>query len=317
MQSEHAHGRRSPVKEPTNDDERLSALLDGRLDGRQREEMLARLSVSGDDRRVFTATAAILRELEEGGEETDTVPDVANSRSAAARRRWNTPAGWGALAAVLAAVFLVSVLASRGRAAAPGDPVRLAALLEPGTGLPEGWTERPRWDATRGGTDAPGKREARAVRAGALLVNLAVAVEARDTAKTRIIAEQVRGRFDPRAGRTDPLRQLSALAGAPPDSLRPLVARATERLSGRLGKDFLGLGAWVEAARLAAHQRNEAFFRTGASGAMLERAERLTARTPVAHAATGRVRATIPAEELPDWAALSGALDTLLHLLAD
>jgi hypothetical protein len=294
------------VKEPRSDDERLAALLDGRLEGREREELLEHLSVSADDRRVVTDTAAILRELEaaEAGE------GVIPLRTRPAARRWRVHSGWGAMAAVLVGVVLLAALWSRGRASGAADPVRLASRVEPRAGLPDGWTGRPAWDPARG--DAPGERSAQAARAGALLVDLAVSVEARDAAGTRLLAERVRSRFDPRAGAAGPLRQLALRAGAPADSLRPLVESATERLARRLGEEPLRLGAWAEASRLAAHRRDEGFFTARGSRAMLRRAE----RNPASRAAAARVRAAIPAQGPPDWDALSAALDALLRDLA-
>lgn len=289
------------MKEPTSDDERLAALLDGRLQGRAREELLEHLSASDDDRRVVTDTAAILLELEAA--ESGPIP----LRPA---RGWRVPAAWGAMAAVLVGAVLLAALWSRGRASAAADPVRLASRLEAGAGLPEGWTARPAWDPARG--DAPGERAAQAARAGALLVDLAVAVEARDAADTRLLAERVRTRFDPRAGEAGPLRQLALRAGAPADSLRPLVERATERLAGRLGEEPLRLGAWAEAGRLAVHRRDAEFFRARGSRAMLRRAE----RDPSARAAASRVRAAIPREGTPDWNALDAALNALLREIA-
>lgn len=52
------------VKDTTIDDARLAALLDGRLDAAEREDLLARLSESDDDYLVFADAAAILRERE-------------------------------------------------------------------------------------------------------------------------------------------------------------------------------------------------------------------------------------------------------------
>lgn len=48
-------------------DPAVSALLDGRLEEREREEVLAYVSVADEDYLVFADTASILRELEEAG----------------------------------------------------------------------------------------------------------------------------------------------------------------------------------------------------------------------------------------------------------
>jgi hypothetical protein len=314
-----------PVKEPRNDDERLSALLDGRLDGRSREELLAHLSASEEDRHVFADTAAILRELEEeeaaatvaaapeAGSVVESAEGVIPLRSPARARGWRAPARRGALAAVLAGLAFVAVLASRARASAAADPVRLAALLD--GGIPEKWQPARVPDRGDGPAAETGDQAAEAAHAGALLVDLAVAVEARDTADTRLFARQVRSRFDRRSSDAGPLGQLDERAGAPADSLRPLVESATERLGDRLGWEPLRLGAWTEAARLAAHRRDEAFFRDGASRTMLRRADRRT-MDPAARDALARVRAAMPAQGPPDWAVLGPALDAFLNELA-
>jgi hypothetical protein len=70
------------VKDTTIDDARLAALLDGRLDAAEREELLARLSESDEDYLIFADAAAIVREREgiveipapEFGEEEETAP---------------------------------------------------------------------------------------------------------------------------------------------------------------------------------------------------------------------------------------------------
>ena len=49
------------------DDQRIGALLDGRLDGGEREAALMDLAASEDDGTVFYDAAAVLREAEEAG----------------------------------------------------------------------------------------------------------------------------------------------------------------------------------------------------------------------------------------------------------
>lgn len=322
------------MKDPRTDDERLSALLDGRLEEQPRQEMLAHLAASDDDYEVFADTASILRELEaedaarrgaappreEEADSTVSTPVIPIDRGR--RRRWGAAARWGALAAVLAAVALFGVLSSRSGDAAAGSPVSLAARLErAGEGLPEGWTRRPPWSATRGdgapGALSPGEREARAARAGALMVDLAVAVRARDAVSTRTLAEQVRSRFAPRlTGADNPFRRITERAGAPPDSLAGLLDEANGWLAERWGREPLRLGAWTEAARLAAERRDAAFFRDDTSGDVLDRAERLAGTDPGGRLAVERVRAALAGEGPPDWGALSPALDTLLREIA-
>jgi hypothetical protein len=304
------------VNEPRKDDERLSALLDGRIDDPQRRELLAHLSTSDDDYAVFTDTAIILRQLEEGA------PAAGRRRAAAlsfppSMRRRGRLALRAALPAGVAALLLAILWVSRERAAAAGDPVHLAARLEVSS-LPDRWSHP--WRATRGDSAVPTRTEREqavaSVQAGAMLTDLAVAVRSGNAASTQLLAGQVRARFEPVAGRGTPLPQIAARAGEPPASLEPLVERATKRLGTRLDKDLLRLGAWVEAARLAAHDGDEAFFEARASRRMLERAERLTEGKPAARDALGRVRADL-AVEAPAWDVVRRDLDALLKELAN
>ncbi|HEY7766873.1 MAG TPA: hypothetical protein VIB55_01760, partial [Longimicrobium sp.] len=122
-----------------------------------------------------------------------------------------------------------------------------------------------------------------------------------------------RSRFDSQAGPASPFRQVADRAGAPGDSLAPLLARGTARLEERLGKAPLRTGAWLEAAGLAARARDEAFFR---DRAMLRAAARLAGDDPAARVALARVRAALPDDEPPRWSELPAALDALLTELA-
>jgi hypothetical protein len=52
------------MNEPWSDDERVAALLDGKLGERERAEMMAYLAAKDDAYKVFAGTAVILREAE-------------------------------------------------------------------------------------------------------------------------------------------------------------------------------------------------------------------------------------------------------------
>jgi hypothetical protein len=333
------------------DDERLSALLDGRLNDAEREALLAHLASSDEDYEVFARTASILYALDEedrlaaeaaevvageGGLSAEPrdeavpapVPPVPESRgrpvpvpppiapgtlrtrppSMASRWRWAA----GVVTVLLVGV-VVGSLALRGRPIPGSAPVQLAANLDGTTdGLPA--DGRVPWSGAVRGADGGGD-VVQAVRAGVLLTDLAVAVEAGDSARVREFAEMVSTRFErPFAG--SPLVRIQERAGAPADELRPLVAAATERLEKELRTDALRLGAWAEAARLAAHRRDEAFFRLETSRATLRRAARIAGGNAEAEAALGRVRGAIPAEGAPRWDALRSGLEALIATLA-
>lgn len=322
------------MKEPRKDDERLAALLDGKLDRREREQLLAELAASDDDYEKFADTASVLRQIEE--EDAAAAPPVYDGvddeefagaapvlrhipaedaggatvqnegviplRTRPGTRRWQR---WGAIAAGIGGIALAATLLGRQGSSAEAEPLRLAARLDLDQGLPPGWQQT--LGSPRGG-EGDGQRAARAATAGALLVNLSVAVQTRDTANTRIISEQLRRRYEPEVP-SSPFRRLSARPGAPADSLQRLVSAGTDRLGDRLGREHLALGAWVEAARLAAAGRNAEFFLR--EGAVPRTAARLVSSDAAADRAMARVQAALPTAGPPRWNELQAALDTL------
>lgn len=301
-----------PVKKPNEDDERLSALLDGRVQGQQREELLAHLSANEDDYAVFTSTAAALRALEEedaraaGKEQEDVIPLRRPSRGP-----W-LPMRSLAVAASIATIALVGTLTLRTSGAGAGDPVQLAERAGP-QGLPAGWDRTP-WSGVRGSGSASPDQEA--VRAGAMLVQLAAAAQVGDTAAVRLLAQQLNERYGRGTGAGTSLRRIADRSDTSPDSLTALIGQATDRLARGLGPKPLELGAWVEAARLAAkHQRDE-FFDDGASRGMLRRAERLEDDDAAVGAAVDRVRDALRVDRPSRWAALENSLTALLIEIA-
>lgn len=317
-----------------SDDERVAAFLDGRMDARRREEMMAHLTRSAEDREVLARTAALLRQMEEADAAPGEAPAPAAGPEAAdpaapegvipldTRRTSRSDAGvevrrtrgpvlrWMALAAVLACVALATGVL-RPRSSAGEEPVRLAARLEHGAeGLPPRWTEEWPWTSARG-DDPGGDRVATSARAGAMLVDLAVAVEAGDPEATGVLADQIAARFDRQGGRSGALRAIADSAGASPGRLRALVGEATERIEKRLDRDALRLGAWIEAARLAAARRDAAFFREGETRRRLDQAGRLTEADP----AVQEVRRSLAADP-PPWEALASALDAMMREIA-
>jgi hypothetical protein len=314
------------VKEPRPDDERLSALLAGRLEGPEREELLAHLSTSDEDLEVFAHAAAILREMDEEDareEEPGTqavppprreVPVPSMSRSA---RGWprKTPR-WAVLAALAGLVVLGWLLWPRG-GTPDVTPLQLAMNVgDAGPGLPfdpSQPSEGIPGDDTRGEGDS-GRTPKTAARAGAFLVRLALAIQEGDSAATAMLALQTQLRFDPQGGGA--LRKIEASAGDPPAELQPLFTQATERLEDRLGADHLRLGAWTQAARFAAGGRSAGYFRSSESEPMLRLAERLTKDDPRARKAVAAVRRQLPTDGRANWIALEQSLDALLEAIA-
>ncbi|HEU4455338.1 MAG TPA: hypothetical protein VFR81_19895 [Longimicrobium sp.] len=312
------------MKEPRPDDERLSALLAGRLEGPERDELLAYLSTADEDLEVFVHAAAILREMDEEDEreeepgtteadppprrEVPPVPSMSKSTRGWPRR---TPR-WAVLAAVAGLVVVGWFVWPRG---GPPDvtPLQLALNVGvAGSGLPYD-PARPSdgipGDATRGEGASARSPEA-AAQAGAFLVRLALAIQEQDSAATATLARQARQRFDPQGGGA--LREIGEGAGAPPADLQPLLEQATERLEERLGADHLRLGAWTEAARWAAHRQNAGYFRSEETAPML----RLAEDDPQAREAVAAVRRELPTDGGADWDALERNLANLLNAIA-
>jgi hypothetical protein len=299
------------------DDERLSALLQGQLSGPERDELLAHLAASDDDYEVFNDAVEILSALEEQDARTTPAEEPAAVIPMPQRQRpWRPPTRWLAQAAVIAGVALVSTLALRGRTPAGGDPVWLAeAVHTRGEGLPEGWTDDPLWPGDRGDASSGGTDRVTAARAGAKLVELAVAVRARDTERTRLLATHLQG-FEPGVGGDTPLREIGRRAGEPPEVLEELVDEATDRLADQYGGDYLQLGAWTRAALFAADAPDSAFFRKAASRGMLRRAERITREDDAETRAAVNEVTTLAAQRAPRWDALKASLETLLREIA-
>ncbi len=295
---------------PEADAERLAALLDGRLDERQRAEAVERLASSDDEFEAFVDALAVTRELEAEEEAAGVTP----LRPRARRRWWQRPGGqWAAIAAVLVGLALLPALWSRSRDPGTDDPARFAAQLSPeDTGLPAGWNPSP-WGTTRGPGD-PLTPEARAVRLGALLTELEVVVRARDTAAARVAARIVGLLEGVRGGAlaTAPYRELGGRAGEPPERLAPLLEEGREGVAAAVADvEHLELGAWAEAGRIAARRRDAEFFRSRVSRDALDGAAELTAGNGAAGAAVERVRAA----GADDWGALEGGLTELLRVL--
>lgn len=309
------------MTDPRIDAERLAALLDRRLDERQRAELLEHLAASEEDFDVFVDAVAVTRELEGASEAEDVIPlrppahggDESASRGKGAGGPWR----WLALAAVLAAIALAPWLWMRAGARDPlGDPGHYVALLEAeDAGLPPAWEGRP-WTVTRAPGD-PLTPETRAARLGARLVNLDLAVRARDTAAAQLAAEiAVLLEEIPAAGPVASVyREIGRRAGEPPQALAPLLERGRVGVTRLAGEELVALAAWVEAARIAAARQDLAFFRARASRAALERAAELPILDGPARESLERVQTMLASADAPDWDALQRELTELLRAL--
>ncbi|HEU0080353.1 MAG TPA: hypothetical protein VFQ76_22080 [Longimicrobiaceae bacterium] len=328
------------MKAPHIDEERLAALLAGNLGEKERAELLADVAASDEDLRVFLETAAVLRQIEEA--EAGTSPGEHNPQAGGApgdaarvptkepgtakilppsmnrSRRW--PSGrWAALAAVFVLAALLPVLRTGLGAPASGDPGGAVSLLaERDAGLPRGWIERRPWGASLGAGD-PLTPRARAIRQGALHVDLVLAVQARDTAGSSRLAPEIAALLDelpPAAPVAEGYRDIGRRTGEAPEQLVEALEEAGRGAAELLGEDLVRTGAWAETGRIAAARQDVRFFRNSATDAALDRAAELPSLPEPALAAVERLRGATSRDGLPDWGAIERDLDELLRALA-
>jgi hypothetical protein len=98
--------------------------------------------------------------------------------------------------------------------------------------------------------------------------------------------------------------ELARRAGEPSAALAPLRERGRRTAARLAGEEGVALGAWAEAARLAAVRRDAGFFRARATRRALERIGREPALPPETRVAVERIRAAFAASAPPDWPSL-------------
>ena len=222
---------------------------------------------------------------------------------------------WVALAAVLAGVMLLPFAWRTMQGGAVRYPSQAVAMLEnPAAGLPADWVNQtPPWGQTRGGGDSAAD-QARSVRLGMNMVQLELAIRARNAAETELLADRAAlllGNVTAGGLVTPALRQIKEQAGGDPSALLPQVEEANETAASLLEGDWFSLGAWAEAARLAAARQEVGFFREARTRGTLDRAEELVGDNEEARTAITSIRASLEGDA-PDWARLVPAVNQLL-----
>jgi hypothetical protein len=308
------------MTEPMTNAERLAALLDRRLDAHRRDELLAELAASDDDFDAYADAVAITAEVEGAAPEVtpidayadtgaveDAAPGVTPIGAAPSRRRGLAPR-WMAIAAVLAGVALAPWLWTRFAADRGLVAVDAAAL-------PAGWDASP-WGTTRGAGD-PMTPEARAVRLGARLVDVELAVRGRDPAtaqlatETAMLLEGIPGAA-PAAGI---YHEVARRAGEPAERLEPLLEDGREVVPQMAGEEGVRLGAWIESARIAAATRDRGFFASRATRSQLERMAETPDLPASARSSAGRLRVAVETASEQEWSLLERELAALLRSL--
>jgi len=294
--------------------EELAALLDGKLDQSRRAELLARLGSSEEALEAYANAASVVSELETG----DTARSAAPSKVVVGVSRRLPQWGWVALAATLAGVAVVPWLLTRGRSVDQEDPTRFVSLLAPpGQTLPRQWYGTP-WPGMRGAGE-PLTATARAARLGVRLVDLELAVQARDTAIGPVTAEiidLVEG-YPAGSAVVAVYRNLAekASAGASAEELQPLLERGRMEAAQLAGAGLVHFGAWAEAARIAAAERNADFFQADASRSMLALAPGVSGLPESARPLLRQLQSDLKADGAQDWEGLERRLADLLGVL--
>lgn len=315
------------MNRPHMDHNKMAALLEGRLPQPERDQAVAHLSAVDEDAEVFADAAAVLAELEaedgvaaeasEDAEDPDTGRDasvVPLRPPSTERTRRRVPVRWLALAAVLAGMVLIPLAISRSRGpAGPGEYV--AALTRPDAGVAEAWGHT--WPQTRGPGEV-GADEALSARLGALNVDLELAMAARQAEPTARIARRIGSMLTwPGSGPAAFVyAEIASDSAASPDVLMRRLDTGRNAVGAYVNEESFSLGAWAEAARIAAASRDAAFFRSRASRRAADRAAALDSMDEPTRGAIETIRAAGEGEGEPDWPRVAKAADDVLGHLA-
>ncbi len=190
--------------------------------------------------------------------------------------------------------------------AVPGDPVELVAVLSPAAAA--GPPLAPEWSAVRGVSDSLSER-GRAMRVGALLVELERAwmrggssAPAFGDAIAALLADQPDG------------AEVGAIFAGGSAEARPATAR--HALSSLVRAAPMGVGGWLQAARVAAAAGDAGFFASTRSKESLALLLKVPGVTPETQAARDRLDKLIRRRGRPNFAAVSGALELLQRELS-
>jgi hypothetical protein len=282
---------------------------------------------------VFADAATVPPETEEGETaqnefvagrvgETERPAEVIPLRPRRASGWRSPPVRWLAAAALLAGVALVPLLRSRSSADAWRDLGRVGALASPSdAALPDDW--RNSWRVTRGGGNVVGEDNGVISRIGARQVDLEVAARSGNYDQTAQIAREIVALLDNVDGGgtlAGGYREVAGAADHRDPNLRSSVASAREALNTFFdegaGGDYLALGGWTEAARLAAHRQDAEFFRRRESRDALQAAANLGSLDDEAKTAVARLQAAVDQRQVANWNAVREDLNTLQDKLA-
>lgn len=296
------------MKDPIIDPERLAALIDGRLGRTERRALLSQLASAEDETLgAFADAAAVTGELEKGatGAEYRGLWYV--------HPRW-TRAAWLSAAAAVVAAAGIGGYAWRTGAEAADDPTQFVQFVEGGT------LESPAmhlWTTRSATGESRARREALAVRIGACITDLGLAATAGDSTAREIVGSIIRS-LSAMDGGTSAIAKYRLVEADLRVGTRPREDRlrdAARSAALAAGPAATRAGAWVEAARVAAARRNQAFFTHAESRAILDSIAKVELPEPAKDAVV-RVRGEASDAD-PDWPALHVALTDLLGALVE
>jgi hypothetical protein len=226
----------------------LAALIDGRLQGAERDAALSKVAASPEDLEILADVLAVSRELD---------GDVTDIQTFAERKRRRPPlVKWlSAAAAVVIAAATIPMIRGNESPAADG----FASLVTLKGTLGPGWDAHS-WAATRG-ADTDINERARGIRTGVLTSTFEIAA-ARGDSTLADLASKIGALLVNVPGAGDVVSQYRVLAtihGAiPAEQLRKARSGAREMVL----RAAFDEGAWLETARIAATVRDSVFFTT-------------------------------------------------------
>ena len=244
------------MSEPEIDPERLAALLDGRVDEKERAELLARLAASPETRSVLADAASIIDDVQASSSAPSTSKGTGRIRG-----RFPFSTSWMALAAGVVILVSASVLYRSTRTGST-DAAAYAKLLADASGLPASFDTRP-WGTARSATQ-PVTEQGRAYRLGARLTDLELTVPRRDS-RVATLAEDAASllvEVPVGGGAVRAFRDLATAASTANANLEPLLGSARRELASLadVDQERMRYGSWLEAARVAAARHDSVFF---------------------------------------------------------
>lgn len=247
------------MKEREIDPNRLAALLEGRLQGADRERLLEELAETPEVLAAYSDAAAVVGGIGGGaasvsvtGAQSSSSQVVTSIDSApSVRRRWMAPT-FAAAALVVLAVGVASYRRAGGLGASgSGLPM---SLLESGTMLPAGF-DRATWSTTRGNMSEM-SREKRAARVGTRFAELLMLPQGdvrRDTLARELGV--LLGGVDNGEIMAKQVTRI-ALATRDEPEYEEMVDGLARAITGALPPRDFAVAAWIEWARVAVDRRD-------------------------------------------------------------